>query len=179
MPEGYRNAGDVELKTLTLITNSGFEVDMLQMFREWSVYQDMFSHYLQTDILVFDAGGVLESIGSITGGELIVMSYRTGGPNDKVKYKTHVFGVTEISNRQTIDEKNEAYVLSGVSIESYQTIDSKVSRAYGYPQPTLVSQMVDSLTKEFMQKPVESLYTELSSTLKYKISKSFYSSNIF
>jgi hypothetical protein len=173
MPEGYRNAGDVELKTLTLVTNAGLQIDLLKLFREWSVYQDMFSHYLQTDILIFDAAGTLNAIGGITGGELIIISYRTGGPNDKTKYKTHVFGVTEISNRQTVDEKNEIYILSGVSIESYQTIDSKVSRAYGHPQPTLVSQMIDSVTKEFMRKPLEPLYSELSSTLKYKISKTY------
>jgi len=171
MAKGYRNPGDVELKTFTLISTRGEVIDCSKLYREWNVYQDLSSHYLTLDVVMFDAGGILNSIeGGFTGGEVLVIAYKTGGPKDKVEYKTHAFAITDLTNRQTVDEKNEIYMLSGISIESFNTIDQKISRAYG---PNLISKMVDSMCKEFFFKPTQTLYKSINDVLKININKKY------
>lgn len=171
MTKGYRNPGDVELKTFTLITTQGEVIDCMKLYREWNVYQDLSSHYLTLDVVMFDAGGILNSIeGGFTGGEILVMAYKTGGPKDKVNYKTHAFAITDLSNRQTVDEKNEIYMLSGISIESFSTVDQKISRAYG---PNLISKMITSICKEFFINPTQSLYSSINDAIKINVNKKY------
>lgn len=86
--EGYRNAGDIELKQLTLITRSGQMFDITELMLEMSIFQNLYDKNLTCEIVMSDATGLIDAIkpvnnevGGLAGSEVILLQYRT--PSDR------------------------------------------------------------------------------------------------
>lgn len=164
---GYRTPGDIDVRRFSLISSTGQVIDLQSLTLEFSVYQNLFEHYLQCDLVLNDSVGLINTLngdkdngisGGFTGGEILVVSYKSN--DDSLEYKNHFFALYELTDRRRVQEKSEAYFLSGISIEAYPAITNKISRAYGGGGGNLISKMISSIISEFV-------YTESVKALHY------------
>lgn len=167
---GYRFAGDIEIENFVLISTDGRSIDITSIVTETSIFQDIFSHYLQAEISISDSLSILDSIGGFTGGELIAISYKT--KDKQLEFVSHFFGVHEITDRQRLDEKSETYVLNCISIESYLSCAKKVSRSYGTSGGNIISSMAKSVIDEFIYNAdAKDFYRSYKNVLGLTVSK--------
>lgn len=176
---GYKHAGDYDVRTFKIITATGQSIDIEPLTIEFSLYQSLFEHYMQCDLVLNDSLGLLNTInpikggnlqGGFSGGDLLVVSYKSN--DDSLPYKTHVFVLYEMTDRKRIEENSEAYFFSGISIEAYTTSSNKISRAYGGLSGSAASKMIESITKEFLLNTNStSVYASLKQFVNYSIVK--------
>jgi len=166
--EGYRHAGDIDVESVTMVMGDGSTLDIQNLVREINVYQNLFKHYIEAEFVMDDSVGIFAS-GS-TGSEVVEVSFRNAvGPGVEKEYTRHIFMVYEISDRKRISEQREAYIMNGISIESYQAIPHKISRAYG---PDLISEFVMKIKDEFLYNDfAKDYYTELGNVFGYILDK--------
>lgn len=154
---GYRYTGDIEVKRMTLVSQSGQIVQIGPIVQEINIFQDLFNHYLKCEIVISDAQGLIDSIKSIrdndiqggfNGGEILEVSYKT---RDKdLDFRNHIFALYELSDRIRVDEKQETYILTGISYEAYITAPMKISRSLGGSKGNTVSNMIRSVVEEHL-----------------------------
>ena len=178
--QGYRHPGDVELERVMFITQNGNPVDITEMVETLNVYQNMFRHYLECNVAVHDAGKFLHNLpyfkdqnftGGFSGTEILVVMYKDRVKNAKEKIYTHVFRMHSVSDRQNI-ENSEAYLLSGISEESYHTQGVHISKSFGGSSGDLTENMVKSVFKQhFKSKSVESVYESLKGITHNRVNK--------
>lgn len=176
---GYRFAGDVEVKSLILVSQGGEAVDISKIALEVNVFQSLTEHYLQCEVVISDALSLFNSFagdpnsqtqGGFNGGEVLIVSYKTRSSD--LDFKTHFFGVYSITDRQRVDEKIEAYVLNGVSSEAYRSSFRKISRSFGESKGNLISSMVKSVVDEFVyDRQIKDLHRNYRSILSTRIEK--------
>jgi len=164
--KGYRFAGDIEVKGIVLISQTGEVVDIGKIVLEVNIFQSLNKHYLECEVVVSDSLSILQSLkgdrnkgiqGGFNGGEVLIISYRT--KDDSLSYKTHFFGVHEVSDRMRVDEKVESYILNGISAEAYRTSYRRISRSYGGTKGNLISNMIKSIVDEFVyDKDIKSIH---------------------
>jgi len=180
---GHRHPGDIEIRSITFISK-GQIWDIGKMVAEFSIYQDMNSHYLQCDFTIDDAMNFLMRFSGgqtpgFTGNEVIIVSYRNAGLDgygDESEWKTHFFSIYEMVNRTKIKEGREVYTLNGISIESYASAPWKVSRTFGRDGgDLLIHRFAESLFNEYIYtKEVQSKYEEVRKALSLSINKENY-----
>lgn len=177
--KGYRYAGDIEVKFIKFISQTGEMTEIAPIVSEVNVFQNLFQHYLQGEIVISDAVAFLNELGGdpqngisggFTGGEVVVMAYKTRSKD--LDYKTHFFGVYDVTDRQRLDDKNEVYVLNLISAEAYQSTPKKISRAFGGDNGNLISNMVQSVVNEFVyNKAVKDIHRNYRDVLGVRIEK--------
>ncbi len=176
---GYKHAGDYDVRTFKLITATGQSIDIEPLTVEFSLYQSLFEHYMQCDLVLNDSLGLLNTInplkggdiqGGFSGGDLLVVSYKSN--DDSLPYKTNVFVLYEMTDRKRIEENSEAYFFSGISVEAYTASSNKISRAYGGGSGNNTSKMIESIIKEFLLSTNSTgVYASLKQFVSYSISK--------
>lgn len=177
--DGYKHAGDVDVRSFKLISASGQSIDIEPITIEFSVYQSIFEHYIQCDLVINDSIGLLNTLnpikdgktqGGFSGGEMLVVSYKSN--DDSLPYKNHVFALYELTDRKRLEEKSEAYILSGISLEAYSSSSQKISRAYGGAGGNTIDKMIASITDEFVYtRNIKDLHRSLRETTKFRIEK--------
>lgn len=174
---GYRQAGDIELGTLTLISRGGQIFDITELMLETNIYQNLYDASMHCEIVVSDATGIIDFIqpagkdepGGLSGSEIVLLSYRT--PSEEVKVQKHIFILNAVSDRRRVDEKIEAFVLECVSLETFANIDKKISRAYGGAGGNTIENMVRSVHKEFYQsEAITASYRDIGGT-NFRVNK--------
>jgi len=168
--EGYRNAGDVEINHLTLISRSGQSFDITELMVEVNIYQGIYDKTMKIEVVIGDATGLIDflkmpknQVGGFAGSEVLLISYRT--PSEEYSKNKHLFVLNSLSNRKRIEENMEVFVLEGVSLETFSTIDKKISRSYGGPRGNTIDKMMSSITKEYYQsEAIKSTYTSFASS---------------
>jgi len=174
---GYRNPGDVEIRTMTLVTSQGQSIDIGSLVIEFNIYQDLFSHYMRCEAVINDSTGLLETLqgaegsaGGFTGGETLVVSYKT--KDDDLEFNNHAFGLFEMANRQRVQEKNEVFLVQGISIEFYNNVGKKISRAYGGRSGNQISTMIESILREnFLTPDIRAIYRSLKDASGVRVTK--------
>ena len=166
MPFEFDKPGKVEVKSLVLITGQGHAIDVSGLVPEISIYQDIGVPFLKCNLILDDATSIfntLEDAGAgFNGQELLYIRYTTRLPQDQKKTdKTHLFILYDIEQRVRKEEKSEVYVIEGISVEGYISLDKKISRAYGRNgSGTTISNMIESITKEFLyNKAAQGVYS--------------------
>jgi len=176
---GYKHAGDVDVRTFKLISAAGQIIDLESITVEFSLYQSLFEHYLQCDLVLNDSLGLINTLnpikdgvtqGGFSGGDLLVVSYRSN--DDSLPYKNHVFALYEMSDRKRIEENSEAYFLSGISVEAYSTSSQKISKSYGGSSGNDISSMVKSITNEYIySNEIKGLHSSIKESVKFTVEK--------
>jgi len=177
--KGYKHAGDVDIRSFKLVSAGGQIIDIENITVDFSIYQDMFQHYLQCDLVINDSLGLFNDLnptkgtdiqGGFSGGDLLVVSYRSN--DDSLPYKNHIFVLHGMSDRTRLEENSEAYFLSGISLEAYSAASQKISKAYGGDAGNAISTMVESITNEYINtNSIQSLYQSLKSKTAFTMSK--------
>ena len=52
--KGYKHAGDVDIRSFKLVSAGGQIIDIENITVDFSVYQSIFDHYLQCDLVIND-----------------------------------------------------------------------------------------------------------------------------
>ena len=165
--KGYTHPGDIEVDGIYLIATSGEAVDISPIVREINIYHDMMEHYLQCDVVLVDALAVIDAFGGLTGYESLIVSFRNN--DDESEFNTHAFMVHKVSNRNRINERAEAYLLSCISLEAYSNISTRISKAFG---PSTVSDMIKAVFQTHFKTPeINTYYSALKDELKKTIDK--------
>jgi hypothetical protein len=176
--KGYRNPGDIEIKTLKFVSIAGQIIDIGPIVVEMNIFQNLFEHYLQCEIVLNDSLGIIQTLGNgrsdenggFTGGELLFISYRT--KDEALPLRTHFFALYEMSERVRVEEKSETYVMSGVSIEAYLSASKKISKAYGTGGGNTIDKMMKSVIEEYVyNKNAKDIYDGYRAILNYKYEK--------
>lgn len=176
---GYRFPGDIEVKHVLIISQTGQVKDIGKITLEVNIFQNINEHYIQAELVVSDSIAMLEGFngdrqrgiqGGYNGGEVVVVSYKT---RDKtLPFKTHFFGLYDLTERQRVDEKNEVYILNCVSAEAYRSASRKISRAFGESKGNLISNMVKTVVDEFIyDKQIKDLHQNYKNVLNIRIEK--------
>jgi len=176
---GYKHAGDVDVRTFKLISAAGQVIDLKNITIEFSIYQSLFEHYIQCDLVLNDSLGLINTLnpfddgvtqGGFSGADLLVVSYRSN--DESLPYKNHVFYLYEMTDRKRIEENSEAYFFSGISLEAYSASSQKISRAYGGTNGNDVSSMVKSITDEFLNsQSIKDLYGTIKRPAKFTVER--------
>ena len=168
--KGYRFSGDIDVKFVKLLSSDGELSDISTITVEVNVFQDLFEHYMQAELVISDAVAFLDDIGGFNGGEILAVSYRTRSGD--LEYKTHLFGIYDVTSRKRLDDKIETYVLNCVSVEAYQTVAKRISRSYGGTKGNTIKNMIQSVTDEFVyNSAVKGVYNNLKGGLNLSIKK--------
>ncbi len=177
--EGYKHAGDVDIRSFKLITATGQVIDLQSVTVEFSVYQSLFEHYIQCDLVINDSLGLFNTInqikdgvtqGGFSGAEMLIVSYRSNDPS--LPYRDHVFNLYEMSDRKRIEENSEVYFFSGISIEAYMASSQKISRSYGGVNGNDISSMIQSLTDEFVYNSnAKAIYSSVREAVNFRIAR--------
>jgi len=178
--QGYRSPGDVELLELKFVTQFGSPIDVTALVDQFSIYQNIFHHYLEAEFIFYDPSKFLHELPSykdlkITGGfsgmEMMIVSYRNRSKGDKEKVYKHAFRLYSVKDRASANN-SEVYMISGVSLEAYETFTNTISSTFGSGAGTTTESMVKSVFKKYMQsKQIEDLYGGLRKGLKVDIKK--------
>jgi hypothetical protein len=182
---GYRNPGDVKVHDIQLVTQFGQVIDITPIILETNIYQNMFEHYLQCELLIGDTLNLLQELpdfaadgdfkdlmGGFSGQEIVVLSYHDNPEEKPTNLRTHIFRLFAVSDRQKQEESKEGYLLSGISEEAYHTKTRKISKAYGGTSGSTVSNMVKSVFKEYFESgAVKDAYESLKSLLHGRVKK--------
>lgn len=151
-PKGYRHPGDYNLDTCFLTLFDGTQKEIGGIASEINVHQDMSSHYMTCSVVMDDATDLLGNyvngfVGAINGLGTLTLKFKTA--SDDFDPREMSFGIYKITNRARINEKEETYVIHGISEEAYYTRSRKISRAYGKGSGGLISNMITGIHKEF------------------------------
>lgn len=174
--KGYLFPGDVVVQDVLLITQLGEIIDIKPITSEVNIYESLSEHYLQCDVAVMDAVGLIDSmegndreglLGGFNGGEVLAIRYTL--PTEDAIESVHLFGIYELTNRIRVSEKQEAYTISAISFEAYQSSTRKISRSYG---PNVISEMVRSIVDEnIYNRIVKDLYRNYREVTQARVEK--------
>jgi len=170
---GPNFAGDIDIEQITIVSSSGQVFNISEIFLECNIYQNIFRHYLECDVAINDAINLQHNIkgdsqqnipDGFRGNEYLIISYREktdAADFGQIPLKKHIFGIYEISDRERTSEGSEVYVISGISLEAYNTSSQKINKAYGGTKGNNVSKFIESVVKEYvLDSEAEQVYTQ-------------------
>jgi hypothetical protein len=178
---GYRQAGDIDVRAMSIISGSGQIVDVEGLVADFSIFQDIESHYMKCELVLNDSVGLMNTfignpdtkeLGGFNGDEFLVISFKSN--SDDLPYKNHVFSLYQLTDRQRAEERNEMYILSGISTEAYSTAARKINRAYGRQGGNQICNMVQSVYSEFFNnQKIQGFYNTLHKLAGVLVTKDF------
>lgn len=123
---GIQSAGDVDCKEIWLVDtkNGNNRINLLNMFVDFTVYEDLFSPILSGYVALIESQNLIESV-PIVGGEMIIATFAT----PTMKAITFEFFVTKVGTREHQDKTN-MYTLEFISYEGYVDLNKRVSKVY-------------------------------------------------
>lgn len=124
---GKFKPGDIEIKNLVLVSHSGLVISLMDMYTEFSVFEDILTPYMTAYVSVIDAVGILKNA-PILGGELIIMEFSTPS-RESAKYS---FYVKSIDNVDSVAPMNTSYsyTLNCISEEAFMNNMKTISKTY-------------------------------------------------
>lgn len=176
---GYNKPGDVDVRSFTLVTSSGQVINIEDLVLDFSIFQNLFEHYMTCEIVINDSVGLLNTIkgdpdsntqGGFSGLELLCVSYRSN--SDDLEWKNHVFSLYQLSDRSKISERSESYIMTGISVEAVSNASQKVHKSFGNGGGNKISNMVRSVLKEHFYNPtITGLYYDLRTVCGFQVNK--------
>lgn len=135
--------GKAEIRKLNITTDlSKQEVDISNIATAILIYEDIFAHYMTSNIQILD-GVTLQNVLPIVGGETIDMD--VGEFDDysaTIRKLKQEFVVFKMSSRQRVKQDLEAYELNLVTKEQLFDAGMSVEKSYNKPIHEIVSLVV-------------------------------------
>lgn len=104
----YTHDGKYVLNEVSLITHQGIEADLLHVFSEFNMYEDILSDNLSGNIHIIDSNNLLSNL-PIVGGETVSLKWATAGKEDTPIEKTFV--VYRIGEKIFVNDRTRSYTL--------------------------------------------------------------------
>lgn len=176
---GYRNPGDIDVRSCTLVSGSGQTINIEDLVVDFSIFQNLFEKYMTCEIVINDSVGLINSLkgdpnngiqGGFNGNELLCISYKSN--SDDLEWKNHVFSLYELSDRSKVSERSEVYIIAGISVEAINNASLSVSKSFGNGGGNKISNMMLSLTKEFFDTNImNGFYNSLRAATGVRVTK--------
>jgi len=123
----YAGDNNYRLKTLTISSPSGGEVDITTIFVGMSIYEDMFSNTMSCSVSFHDTNDICRHLPIVGQREKIKAVFSLPGDKD-IEYTFDIYRIS-VKNISTVGKK-QAITLQGVSAEQFKNIHTKVSRSF-------------------------------------------------
>jgi len=145
------------IEKIILIPEIGDPINIKDITVELNVYQNLFEHYMHCDLVVTDSFDLNTLIpqdverwisGGFAGTEILLIQYYPDGGTGPLV--SNAFFLFERSAKKQIKQNMDAYILSGVSMESYQSFPKRISQAYGGSSGNTIDKMIKSITDKFL-----------------------------
>lgn len=118
---------EVKVELTSVVTD--IIVDLSAIMLEMNIYEDLFANYITGTISVSDSVDLINYV-PLVGEERLIISYKTPGIGDSYGFVENIFYVYKISDRVTIKEGAQVYVIHFMSEEAFGDQHVKVSKAY-------------------------------------------------
>lgn len=142
-----------EINKLSIITKSGEEIDIRNIFEEINLFDNIFMPYVYGKIAIVDALGLLQRI-VFDGSEVIKI--QIGKTKEDIIFERN-FRIFRISDRKTLTQNSEVYTLHFVTDEYILSLQKKINRTYF----GTYTKMVSAIVKEYLY--VDSLVADNTS----------------
>jgi hypothetical protein len=117
-PDSINRAGDVRIEKLALISSDNKTIDLSEFLIELNIYEDIFSNYLQGNIVLTDSRNLIEKL-NIHGEEVLLVKIRTPSLDETSVIKK-TFRTFKISDRKIVRDNNtQNFIIHFVSAELY------------------------------------------------------------
>lgn len=111
---GVQKAGEVKIEELKLISSQNLVFDLRDFLVEFNLFEDIFSNYLQGNLVLSDSRNLIE-IAPLIGEEYLSVKISTPGFNSIIQKTFRVF---KVSDRQIVRDNNtQLFTLHFTSIE--------------------------------------------------------------
>lgn len=141
---GVQAAGDIRVEQCVLVNNAGAEIDVKAYVGELNIFEDIFKNGMYGNILMIDAGNLIQNL-PIIGDELIRLKLKTPGLPEEI-YRT--FKVYSVTNRMMLRDTNtQSYILHFVSPEIFIDLLSPVYATF----EGKVTDVVEKIFREYLQ----------------------------
>jgi len=175
--EGKKGVRHVNVDKLFILVDGSHPVEISNQVVEVNIYQDLYEPYMTCDVTLVDGLDIYNSLArgpdrqpGFTGHDMLVISYTSTFPGDKLPSKTHAFILYEVEDRFRSKEKSEVISLQGISIEGWAAVDKKISRAYGYNTKNTsrtISHYIKSIVDEYIYSPqIKIIHKAIEDSLK-------------
>lgn len=116
---GVQKAGDVRIEQIKLITSENVIIDLTEFLIELNLFEDIYSNFLQGNILLSDSRNLIEKF-NLHGEESLILKFRT--PSfDEIHTISKTFITYKISDRRIVRDNNtQLFTIHFVSAEMYQ-----------------------------------------------------------
>jgi hypothetical protein len=141
--ESYR-PNRIEIKRCLLFNYRNNSIDIHGMMRGFSIYHDIMANGMECEILLVDAGGLIEML-PVVGDENLFISFKTPTFDSVREY---IFRIYSITNREKNKERSDVYILRGCSQEIINNNIKSVDKSYSGLK---VSDIVKSIYHEYLQ----------------------------
>lgn len=141
---GMIDASSYQLNHLTLVSSIGRAIDITGIWKEISLYEDIFSNALSGSILINDSRNLINDV-PIVGSEYLLISFEK--PSQALRFEK-TFRVYKISERRHETGTNETYMLHFASEELLLNEQLLISKAY---QSTPISSMVTDICRNVLK----------------------------
>ena len=147
MPENTaQRPGDVEITKLKLISSSGDDIDIKDIFISIDIYEDIFENCISGAIAIADSLALAEKM-PVIGNEKIEIGIKTPSlPADKqLRLNARIFKITD---RAPLKDNTMGYVLHFTSPEKIYSSGIKISKAY---KDMLLSDIAEQVYKDYLE----------------------------
>lgn len=157
--DGIQRAGDVVIEQLKLISSTNVIFDLTEFLVELNLYEDIFSTFLQGNIVISDSLNLIDQA-NIIGEELLILKVKT--PSfDQVIQKT--FRIYKVSDRNVVRDNNtQTFVLHFSSIELFYDVLLPLF----LPFEGQVEEVVEKIYTEFLATSRQFQIDQASSNIK-------------
>ncbi len=134
-------AGEVSIEKveLTSVVTETI-VDISKIMLEMNIYEDLFSNYITGTITVMDSLDLIQYV-PLLGEEKLQITYKTPGIDDAIGLVDNIFYVTKITDRITVKEGQQAYIIHFMSEEGYCDAHVKLARGFKGNLATIAKQI--------------------------------------
>lgn len=132
-----------EIISIDIFLKNGKEISLKGLYQEINLYDSIFSHCLTGNILITDSIGLINSL-QFDGQEGILI--KIGKTREEIIFQQS-YRIHKLTNRKTINQNSEMYVLHFVSDEYIFSQQQKVHQVYSN---TTYSQMVVQLLVNYL-----------------------------
>jgi hypothetical protein len=115
-----------EIISLDIVLKNGQEISLKGLYQEINLYDSVFSHCLTGNILITDSVGLINNL-QFDGQEGILI--KIGKTREEIIFQQS-YRIYKLSNRKTINQNSEMYVLHFISDEYIFSSQQKVNQVF-------------------------------------------------
>ena len=165
----YR-AKNVEIANCILYNHDKNFRDIQEIMLGIDIYHDIMDNGIYCEVTMMEAVGLVEFF-PIVGDETLVVRFGTPGFKD---FRTYVFRIFKVSDRKKAAERNETYLLTGVSQEIINNERLSVKKSY---KDLTADAITKSIYEEFLKPTEEEHYFIKKKEIKLQESSNFLNLN--